>query len=51
MELQDLDQIAQEINEYEQYMTEGQFRQYQEEYNYWLDMQWAIEEERKGYNW
>ena len=51
MELQDLDRVAQEINEYENYMTYDEYRSYQAEYNTWLDEQWAIEEERRGYNW
>lgn len=48
IDLQDLELIAAEVNEFEQWMSKDELLEYQEEYNAWVDEQWAIEEARRG---
>jgi hypothetical protein len=49
--LDDLERMAREIESYEGWMTDCELRQYREEYNLWLEEQWAIEEMRQGHAW
>lgn len=48
IDLQDLDVIAAEVNEFEQWMTKDEVLEYRDEYNAWVEEQWAIEEARRG---
>ena len=48
IDLQDLDVIAAEVNEFEQWMTKDEVLEYRVEYNAWVEEQWAIEEARRG---